>query len=140
MLPIKEHSADAIRVAILTSAELLQDADFSFDAVKGIQSKLCDIYDMAIEYSIKKKEQDQTKPKAETPTQVPKTIMELEDRWLISKLQHTIANTTISMEKLRAREALHLILYSLNQDCMVQEESQSQKTRIYYCRYLVFVS
>ena len=41
---------------------------------------------MAIEYLIKKKEQDQTKPKAETPTQVPKTIMELEDRWLISKL------------------------------------------------------
>jgi leucyl-tRNA synthetase len=128
---IKEHSADAIRVAILTSAELLQDADFSFDAVKGIQSKLCDIYDMAIEYSIKKKEQDQTKPKAETPTQVPKTIMELEDRWLISKLQHTIANTTISMEKLRAREALHLILYSLDQDLQWYKKRVKAKRREY---------
>src|SRR5437763_5241908 len=55
---IKEHNADAIRLAILISAELLQDADFSFDAVKGIQSKLHDIYDMAIEYSIKKEEDD----------------------------------------------------------------------------------
>ncbi len=48
---IKEHSADAIRLAMLISAELLQDADFSFDTVKGIRSKLQDIYDMGIESS-----------------------------------------------------------------------------------------
>lgn len=127
---IKEHNADAIRLAILISAELLQDADFSFDAVKGIQSKLHDIYDMAIEYSIKKKEEDGNNPRIE-PTKPLKKIMELEDRWLISKLQHTIANTTISMDKLRAREALHLILYSLDQDLQWYKKRVKTKRRQY---------
>jgi leucyl-tRNA synthetase len=126
---IKEHNADAIRLAILISAELLQDADFSFDAVKGIQSKLHDIYDMAIEYSIKKKEEDGNNPRIE-PTR-PLKIMELEDRWLISKLQHTIANTTLSMDKLRAREALHLILYSLDQDLQWYKKRVKTKRRQY---------
>jgi leucyl-tRNA synthetase len=126
---IKEHSADAIRLAILVSAELLQDADFSFEAVKGIQSKLHDIYDMAIEYSMKKVD-DSNNPKIET-TKAPKKIMELEDRWLISKLQHTIANTTISMDKLRAREALHLILYSLDQDLQWYKKRVKTKRRKY---------
>ena len=124
---IKEHNADAIRLAILISAELLQDADFSFDAVKGIQSKLHDIYDMAIEYSIKK-EEDDNNPRIE-PKKPLKKIMELEDRWLISKLQHTIANTTISMDKLRAREALHLILYSLDQDLQWYKKRVKTKRR-----------
>ena len=57
--------------------------------------------------------------------------MELEDRWLISKLQHTIANTTISMEKLRAREALHLILYSLDQDLQWYKKRVKAKRREY---------
>jgi leucyl-tRNA synthetase len=124
---IKEHNADAIRLAILISAELLQDADFSFDAVKGIQSKLHDIYDMAIEYSIKK-EEDDNNPRIESKKPLKK-IMELEDRWLISKLQHTIANTTISMDKLRAREALHLILYSLDQDLQWYKKRVKTKRR-----------
>ena len=124
---IKEHNADAIRLAILISAELLQDADFSFDAVKGIQSKLHDIYDMAVEYSIKK-EEDDNNPRIESKKPLKK-IMELEDRWLISKLQHTIANTTISMDKLRAREALHLILYSLDQDLQWYKKRVKTKRR-----------
>ena len=57
--------------------------------------------------------------------------MELEDRWLISKLQHTIANTTMSMEKLRAREALHLILYSLDQDLQWYKKRVKTKRREY---------
>jgi leucyl-tRNA synthetase len=47
---VKKYSADAIRLSMLISAELLQDADFSFDTVKGIQSKLQDIYYMGIEF------------------------------------------------------------------------------------------
>ena len=37
---IKIHGADAIRLAILISAELLQDADFNQEAVRGINNKL----------------------------------------------------------------------------------------------------
>jgi leucyl-tRNA synthetase len=41
---------------------------------------------------------------------------QLEDKWLISRLQRTIAETSASMDRLRIREAIHHILYSLDQD------------------------
>ncbi|HYZ65574.1 MAG TPA: leucine--tRNA ligase, partial [Nitrososphaeraceae archaeon] len=46
---IKEYGADSIRLAMLSSAEILQDADFSFDSVKGIRAKLYEIYNSAVE-------------------------------------------------------------------------------------------
>ena len=97
---IREHGADTIRVAMLVSAEILQDADFSFDTVRGIRTKLTEIFDMASFCSGKK---DHRPPEAE-------------DRWLLSRLQHIISETSSSMEKLRMREAIHHILYSLDQD------------------------
>ena len=45
---IRDHSADTIRVALLSSAELLQDADFSFEALRGIRFRLDDIYQMGM--------------------------------------------------------------------------------------------
>jgi leucyl-tRNA synthetase len=110
---IKEYGVDAIRLAILISAELLQDADFSFDIVKGIQSKLYDIYNMALEHS---QEKINTNMKLKEKTNEELTITEPEDRWLISRLQYAVEYVTISMDKLRVREALHIILYSLDRD------------------------
>ena len=43
---IREYGADIIRVAMLVSAEILQDADFSFDTVRGIRLKLLGIFEM----------------------------------------------------------------------------------------------
>jgi leucyl-tRNA synthetase len=97
---ILEHGADTIRVAMLVSAEILQDADFSFDTVRGIRSKLAEIFDLASFCSGKN---DHRPP-------------EPEDRWLLSRLQRIISETSSSMEKLRMREAIHHILYSLDQD------------------------
>ena len=97
---IREHGADTIRVAMLVSAEILQDADFSFDTVRGIRAKLAEIFDLAGLCSGKK---DRRPP-------------EPEDRWLLSRLQRIISETSSSMEKLRMREAIHHILYSLDQD------------------------
>jgi leucyl-tRNA synthetase len=96
---IKEHGADTIRLAMLVSAEILQDADFSFDTVKGIRSKLLGMFEMAGKYG--------------KPGSAGK---ELEDRWLASRLQRAIAETAASMDRLRVREAIHNILYSLEQD------------------------
>jgi leucyl-tRNA synthetase len=96
---IKEHGADTIRLAMLVSAEILQDADFSFDTVRGIRSKLHGVFEMA-----EKCERSQA------------AGYQLEDRWLASRLQHTIADTAASMDRLRVREAIHNILYSLDQD------------------------
>ncbi|MFL6320775.1 MAG: leucine--tRNA ligase [Nitrososphaeraceae archaeon] len=114
---IKEYGVDAIRLAILISAELLQDADFSFDAVRGIQSKLYDIYNMALEQSQEKNNKRRNANiKLKEKTNAENTITELEDRWIISRLQYAIEDITTSMDKLRVREALHIILYSLDRD------------------------
>ena len=45
---ISDYGADTIRLSILISAELLQDADFSFIIAKSIRSKLSDIYNSSI--------------------------------------------------------------------------------------------
>ena len=99
---IKENGADMIRLAMLVSAEILQDADFSFDTIRGIRSKLLRIFEMAEKCADKKKQAAE--------------MQQLEDRWLASRLQHTIAETSASMDRLRTREAIHHILYSLDQD------------------------
>jgi leucyl-tRNA synthetase len=117
---IKEHSADAIRLAMLISAELLQDADFSFDTVKGIRSKLQDIYDMGIESSTNS---------SQSQIKGAKINEELVDRWLLSRLQRTIADTTTSMDKLRVREAAHNIIYSLDHDLQWYEKRVKAKNR-----------
>ena len=96
---IKEHGADILRLAILVSAEILQDADFSFDTIRGIRSKLVGIFEMV---------EKCRKPQA--------AGTELEDKWLASRLQHAITETTTSMDRLRVREAIHYTLYSLEQD------------------------
>ena len=116
---IKEHGADAIRIATLISAELLQDADFNFDALEGIKSKLIDVYHMTIE-SLTSKMVIQMKNEKSN---------ELEDRWLDSRLQKAIAEITVCLDKLRMREALHILLYSLDQDLQWHKKRAYAKRR-----------
>jgi leucyl-tRNA synthetase len=97
---VRENGADTIRLAMLVSAELLQDADFSFDTVRGIRSKLAGIFDLAEKCASKTQD----------------TVPDQEDRWLLSRLQRIVAETSTSLEKLRMREAIHHILYTLEQD------------------------
>jgi leucyl-tRNA synthetase len=119
---IREYGADSIRLAMLSSAEILQDANFSFDSVRGIRSKLYEIYELAMEYS-----EDLINNPQEIALTVKKT--ELEDRWLISRLQRVIGDTTKLMDKLRAREALHNILYLLDQDLSWYKRRLRSKNR-----------
>jgi leucyl-tRNA synthetase len=97
---IRENGADTIRLAMLVSAEILQDADFSFDTVKGIRSKLAGLFEMAHRCALGGGE----------------SALEPEDRWLLSRLQRITTETTTSMDRLRMREAIHHILYTLEQD------------------------
>lgn len=96
---IKEHGADSIRLAILISAELLQDADFNHEAVRGIKNRLEGMLEESSKY------QD---------TQV--TYLQPEDRWIQSRLQQLISKTTQAMNKMRLREALHHVLYEFDSD------------------------
>ena len=104
---IREHGADTIRLAMLVSAEILQDADFSFDTIRGIRLKLLGILEMVEKLCSGRRQQQPLSAEGQ---------QQLEDKWLISRLQHTIAETSASMDKLRIREAIHHILYSLDQD------------------------
>ena len=92
---IAEYGADPIRLAIIISAELLQDADFNMESVSGIQGKLEGLLE---DCSILK------------PGNTEK--IEPEDEWIKSKTQSLILQVTHAVEKMRLREALHDILYS----------------------------
>ena len=123
---IKEYTADALRLAMLSSAELLQDVDFSFDAIKGIRSKLDDIYNMAINYS---KAESKSGSSFFSSIKISEIKREMEDRWLVSRLQIYIKDITESMDKLRVRRALHDILYMFDQDLQWYKKRITAKKR-----------
>lgn len=109
---IRFHGADSIRLAILISAELLQDADFNQEAVKGIKNKLESMLEESSRYQL---------------TQNPK--LEAEDKWIKSKVEQLILRTTTSIQKMRLREALHFILYELESDLQWYSKRTSAKKR-----------
>src|SRR5581483_3808515 len=111
---IREHGADTIRLAMLVSAEILQDADFSFDTARGIRSKLLGIFELAAKCAGKQKSHE----------------MQLEDKWLASRIERTVVETTTSMDRLRMREAIHYILYSLDQDLQWYLKRAAAKGRV----------
>jgi leucyl-tRNA synthetase len=122
---IRDHSADTIRVALLSSAELLQDADFSFEALRGIRSRLDDIYQMGILLSSSNNDSE-TSQKQLYHNQ---SVTESEDRWILSMIQRRIRDTTELMDRLRVREVLHTILYSMEQDLLWYNKRVKSKGR-----------
>jgi leucyl-tRNA synthetase len=118
---IQDYGADTIRLAILISSELLQDADFSFDTARSIRIKLLEFYTLSQQILNSNFYNKVSNPNLSLDELLYLDISEneyslqLEDRWLISKLQRLINNVTRSMETLRIREALHNILYVFDQ-------------------------
>lgn len=109
---IYDYGADPIRLAIIISAELLQDADFNMESVSGIQNKLESLY---YECSRLKAEKIDT--------------LEAEDRWILSKTQSMVSEVTASIEKMRLREALHDILFSFESDLSWYSKRVKAKNR-----------
>jgi len=66
---IRDHGADPIRLAIISSAELLQDADFNMESVSGIQIKL----ESLLEECSRLKN-------------IPIAELEAEDKWILSRM------------------------------------------------------
>ena len=117
---IRTHGADPIRLAILISAELLQDADFNLEAIRGIKNKLENMLEECSKYK---------------PGQ--NKNLEQEDRWLQSRLQQLVLEITSAMEKMRLREALHYVLYEFDSDIQwylkrVEAKSRKDITGILY--------
>jgi len=112
---VRKHGADPIRLTILISAELLQDADFNVEAINGIKNKLKSMYENSI------------KTKAE---EIPE--LEPEDKWIFSMLQNLALNVSQSMDKIRLREALHHILYDFDSELQwyLKRTKSKQRTNI----------
>ncbi|MCH8022616.1 MAG: leucine--tRNA ligase, partial [Thaumarchaeota archaeon] len=99
---VQSHGADPLRMAILSSAELLQDADFSFDLVRTYRERLERFHSFA-ESVIDTKGNGVE-------------VQRSEGKWLLSRLQRIIADTTEAIEKLRVREAINHAVHRLDQD------------------------
>jgi leucyl-tRNA synthetase len=109
---IRTYGADPIRLSILISAELLQDADLNLESVKGIKNKLEDLLEDCSKYKLNKQTQFQQ-----------------EDKWILSRLQQLVLETTSAMEKMRLREALHYVLYEFDSDIQWYLKRTSAKNR-----------
>jgi len=112
---VRKYGADPIRLTILISAELLQDADFNVEAIKGIKNKLASMYE------------DCTKTKAE---KFPE--LEPEDKWIHGILQNLVLNASQSMDEIRLREALHHILFDFDSELQwyLKRTKSKQRTNI----------
>jgi len=112
---VRKYGADPIRLTILISAELLQDADFNIEAINGIKNKLESMY----EHSAKS-----------TPEEIPE--LEPEDKWIFSVLQNLVSNVSQSIDKIRLREALHHILYDFDSELQwyLKRAKSKQRTNI----------
>ena len=108
---IRDYGADPIRLAIVISAELLQDADFKLESVSGIGGRLEALY----------QECAGLKPAA--------AGSQAEDRWIKSMLQNRISDVTAAIEKMRLREALHSILFAFESDLQWYKRRAAAKKR-----------
>merc|ERR1739841_369899 len=100
---IRDYGADPIRLAIISSAELLQDADFNMESVSGIQNKLESLLDEC-----------STLKKGEIGD------LQTEDKWILSKTQSKISEVT---------EAVHDILFTFESDLSWYQKRVQAKKR-----------
>lgn len=97
------YGADPLRIAILSTAELLQDADFSMELAQSMKERLERFYALALD--VIKKQSPQ-----------PEVRLTLLDRWILGRLQIHIQIATEAMEQLRFRQAVQTALYLLDRD------------------------
>ena len=120
IIPLREaltkFGADSIRLSVMSTAELLQDADFSPNIAKAMRDRIERLYKSVSEVA-----------KTETKTISPSSLTDL-DRWMISRLQDHIQKTTEAMDKLAVRKAIHTVIYEIDQDFQwYQKRTSSQK-------------
>ncbi|HKR74978.1 MAG TPA: class I tRNA ligase family protein, partial [Candidatus Nitrosocosmicus sp.] len=133
---IKKFNADSIRVAMLVLGELLQDVDFSFTTLRGIYARLNEIYEFAINFH--SKNQNVTRSKtieiysdvSESDLNTFTTFvnnLNLEDKWLLHRLNTTTAEVSKSFDEIRIRDALNTVLYLMDKDFEWYNKRRSSK-------------
>ncbi len=112
---IKQFNADSIRVAMLVLGELLQDVDFSFSTLKGIYSRLNEIYEFGKDFVLKQKAATNLKGSDDDFSSLLSEL-EWEDKWLLQRINSTIKDITNSFDEMRIRDALNNVLYLMDKD------------------------
>ena len=109
IIPLREalakFGADPVRLSVLSTAELLQDADFSPTIAKAMRDRLERLHKFVSEVT-----------KTSTKNKAPGESLTALDRWMLSRLQEHIRKATEAMDRLAVRKAIHTILYELDQD------------------------
>ncbi len=107
IIPLREavqtYGADPLRLALLATAELLQDADLSLGLVKTLKERLERLYETAVSVA---------KIRAVSGT----SEFRIHDRWIISRLQKIVEQASEAINRLRVREAIQDIVYLADQD------------------------
>jgi leucyl-tRNA synthetase len=98
---VRAFGADPVRLTVLGAADLSADADISLSQTKELAARLQRLYTQCAEIG------KATAKPAE---------LELEDRWLLSRLQRIIEKVTGAMDRMEVREAVLNALYILDQD------------------------
>jgi leucyl-tRNA synthetase len=97
IIPLREaltkFGADSIRLSVMSTAELLQDADFSPTIAKAMRERLERLYRFVSEAT-----------KTPQKTKVSKESLTALDRWMLSRLQEHIRKATEAMDKLASRD------------------------------------
>ncbi len=116
---IMDYGADPIRLAIIISAELLQDADFNMESISGIQARLELLHGQCSELGAF----------VTSATTLPESPNHAEDRWILSRERIMVSQVTNAMNKMRLREALHGILFSFESDLAWYQKRARAKDR-----------
>ncbi|MGB9671654.1 MAG: leucine--tRNA ligase [Candidatus Bathyarchaeales archaeon] len=101
---LEKYGADPIRLSVLGTAELLQDADFSPSVAKAMRERLERIYKFVANFIKEQKHKQE------------QTSLSVLDKWMLSRLQWHIKRATEAMDKLAVRKAIQTVLYELDQD------------------------
>jgi len=111
IIPLREalttFGADPVRLSVLATAELLQDADFSPAVAKAMRERLERLFKLVVQ-TMQEAKNSEKEHRMEGLTTV--------DMWLLSRLQEHIKRATDAMEKLEARKTIHVVLFELDQD------------------------
>jgi leucyl-tRNA synthetase len=109
IIPLKEgltkFGADPVRLSVMSTAELLQDADFSPAIAKSMRDRIERLHKLVSEL---------TKPSLKSKT--ARISLTAIDRWMLSRLQEHIKKATEAMDKLAVRKAIHGVVFELDQD------------------------
>ncbi len=122
IIPLREaltkFGADSIRLSVMSTAELLQDADFSPNIAKAMRDRIQRLYRFVSD-----------NVKTTRKHKISKNSLTQMDRWMISRLQINIETATKAMDKLAVRKAIHTIIYELDQDFQWYQKRASAESK-----------